>query len=48
MVPGQPADRPLEVDGVLAKMLDYIASHQVFVQDVFACADPRYGSGFAS
>ncbi len=29
-------------DGLLAKMLDFVGGHQVYVQDVFACADPRY------
>jgi phosphoenolpyruvate carboxykinase (ATP) len=37
----QPIDRE-RFDGLLAKMLDHLASHQVYVQDVFACADPRY------
>ena len=40
--PGNQPIGPEKFDGLLAKMLDYIASHQVFVQDVFACADPRY------
>ena len=40
--PGNQPIAPEKFAGLLAKMLDYIASHQVFVQDVFACADPRY------
>lgn len=46
--PGNQPISPEKSTGVLAKMLDYIASHQVLVQDVFACARPRYGAGFAS
>jgi phosphoenolpyruvate carboxykinase (ATP) len=40
-----PGNQPISAerfDGLLAKMLDFIATHQVYVQDVFACADPRY------
>ncbi len=40
-----PGNQPIDqtrFDGLLARMLDYIAGHQVYVQDVFACADPRY------
>jgi phosphoenolpyruvate carboxykinase (ATP) len=40
--PGNQPIAPEKFDGLLARMLDYIESHQVFVQDVFACADPRY------
>ena len=40
-----PGNQPIEqerFEGLLAKMLAYVANHQVYVQDVFACADPRY------
>jgi phosphoenolpyruvate carboxykinase (ATP) len=29
-------------DGVLERMVEYIARNEVYVQDLFACADPRY------
>ena len=29
-------------EGLLARMLGHIAGNEVYVQDVFACADPRY------
>ncbi|HXM56005.1 MAG TPA: phosphoenolpyruvate carboxykinase (ATP) [Candidatus Dormibacteraeota bacterium] len=40
-----PGNQPIDqdrFDGLLGLMLDYVNSHQVYVQDVFACADPRY------
>ena len=40
-----PGNQPIDqerFDGLLAKMLDYMGAHQVYVQDVFACADPRH------
>ena len=40
--PGNQPIAPEKFDGLLNKMLDYVASHQVYVQDVFAGADPRY------
>ncbi|MBV8981296.1 MAG: phosphoenolpyruvate carboxykinase (ATP), partial [Acidimicrobiia bacterium] len=38
-------NRPIEpekFDGLLAKMVDYIGAHEVYVQDLFACADPEF------
>jgi len=32
---------PAKFEGLLKKMQDFCASHEVFTQDVFACADPR-------
>jgi phosphoenolpyruvate carboxykinase (ATP) len=40
--PGNQPISPASFDGLLARMLDYAAHNQVYVQDVFACADPRY------
>jgi phosphoenolpyruvate carboxykinase (ATP) len=40
-----PGNQPIDserFDGLVARMLDFIAGNQVYVQDVFACADPRY------
>src|SRR6266567_4633912 len=40
-----PGNQPIaqeRFDGLLAKMLDFVGRHQVYVQDLFACADPRY------
>jgi phosphoenolpyruvate carboxykinase (ATP) len=40
-----PGNRPISeesFDRLLAKMLDYIDRNEVYVQDVFACADPAY------
>jgi phosphoenolpyruvate carboxykinase (ATP) len=37
----QPMD-PARFEGLLAKMLHHLGDHQVYVQDVFACADPRH------
>jgi phosphoenolpyruvate carboxykinase (ATP) len=40
-----PGNQPISsesFDLLLARMLDYVHGHQVYVQDVFACADPRY------
>ncbi len=36
---------PGAFDGLLARLVDYISSHQVYVQDVHACADPRHRLG---
>jgi phosphoenolpyruvate carboxykinase (ATP) len=32
---------PAKFEGLLTKMQEFCASHEVFTQDVFACADPR-------
>ncbi|HKF75502.1 MAG TPA: phosphoenolpyruvate carboxykinase (ATP) [Candidatus Dormibacteraeota bacterium] len=40
--PGNRAISQENFDRLLAKMLDHIAGQQIYVQDVFACADPRY------
>jgi phosphoenolpyruvate carboxykinase (ATP) len=40
--PGNQPIAPERFDGLLGTMLEYIGRHQVYVQDVFACADPRY------
>ena len=32
---------PAKFEGLLKKMQEFCASHEVFTQDVFACADPR-------
>jgi phosphoenolpyruvate carboxykinase (ATP) len=40
--PGNQPIQPETFDGLLEKMLKYIGSHQVYVQDMFACAEPRY------
>jgi phosphoenolpyruvate carboxykinase (ATP) len=40
-----PGNQPIsgaKFDLLLAKMEGFIASHDVYTQDVFACADPRY------
>ena len=40
-----PGNQPIDqarFDGLLQRMLDYVGSHQVYVQDVFACADPSH------
>src|SRR6059036_3899120 len=40
-----PGNQPIasaRFDGLLARMEEYIASHDVYTQDVYACADPRY------
>jgi phosphoenolpyruvate carboxykinase (ATP) len=40
-----PGNRPIasaKFDQLLAKMEAFIATHEVYTQDVFACADPRY------
>jgi phosphoenolpyruvate carboxykinase (ATP) len=40
-----PGNRPISeesFDRLLAKMLEYIDRNEVYVQDVFACADPAY------
>jgi phosphoenolpyruvate carboxykinase (ATP) len=40
--PGNQPIAPEHFDGLLGTMLEYIGRHQVYVQDVFACADRRY------
>jgi phosphoenolpyruvate carboxykinase (ATP) len=38
-------NRPIEpekFDGLLQKMVDYIAGHEIYVQDLFTCADPSF------
>src|SRR5260370_17682093 len=38
------ANQPIaaaKFEGLLKKMQEFCASHEVFTQDVFACADPR-------
>jgi phosphoenolpyruvate carboxykinase (ATP) len=40
-----PGNQPIasaKFDQLLARMEQFIASHEVYTQDVFACADPRY------
>ena len=40
-----PGNRPIaseKFDGLLRRMQDFISTNDVFTQDVFACADPRY------
>lgn len=40
-----PGNRPISVesfDRLLAKMVEFIERNEVYVQDVFACADPAY------
>ena len=40
-----PGNRPIApemFDRLLQKMTDFIAEHEVYVQDVYACADPDY------
>ncbi|HEV2686610.1 MAG TPA: phosphoenolpyruvate carboxykinase (ATP), partial [Actinomycetota bacterium] len=40
-----PGNRPIaseKFDGLLRRMQEFISTHDVFTQDVFACADPRY------
>jgi phosphoenolpyruvate carboxykinase (ATP) len=40
--PGNQAIASARFDQLLAKMEDFIATHDVYTQDVFACADPRF------
>ena len=40
--PGNQPIAPAKFDGLLARMEEYVASHEVYTQDVFACADPRF------
>src|SRR5215471_19909468 len=40
--PGNQPIAPAKFDQLLARMEDFIAAHEVYTQDVFACADPRY------
>jgi phosphoenolpyruvate carboxykinase (ATP) len=40
--PGNQPIAPERFEGLLQKMVDYMAAHQVYAQDLFACADPRY------
>ena len=40
-----PGNQPIasaKFDQLLARMQEYVATHDVYTQDVFACADPRY------
>ena len=40
-----PGNRPIageKFDGLLHRMQEYVDTHEVYTQDVFACADPRY------
>jgi phosphoenolpyruvate carboxykinase (ATP) len=40
-----PGNQPIasaRFDGLLERMQEFIATHDVYTQDVFACADPRY------
>src|SRR2546426_237954 len=40
-----PGNQPIpsdKFDGLLRRMVEFIGSHDVYTQDVFACADPRY------
>src|SRR5438128_3999844 len=40
--PGNQPIASVRFDGLLARMEEYITSHDVYTQDVYACADPRY------
>jgi len=40
--PGNQPIAPESFDRLLQKMVEYISEHQVYVQDLFACADPNY------
>ena len=40
--PGNQGIATEKFDGLLRRMQEFIESHEVFTQDVFACADPRY------
>ena len=40
--PGNQPIAPAKFDGLLERMQDYVATHDVYTQDVYACADPRY------
>jgi len=33
---------PEKFDRLLQKMVDFVSENEIYVQDVFACADPRY------
>ena len=40
-----PGNQPIasaKFDGLLERMQEYVATHDVYTQDVFACADPRF------
>jgi phosphoenolpyruvate carboxykinase (ATP) len=40
-----PGNQPIasaKFDGLLERMQQYVATHDVYTQDVFACADPRF------
>src|SRR5205807_4072480 len=40
-----PGNKPIageKFDGLLQRMQEFIDTHEVYTQDVFACADPRY------
>src|SRR5213594_321728 len=40
--PGNQPIPPDKFDGLVRRMQEYITTHEVYTQDVFACADPRY------
>jgi phosphoenolpyruvate carboxykinase (ATP) len=40
--PGNQPISPDSFDRLLQKMVDYVSEHQIYVQDMFACADPRH------
>ncbi len=40
--PGNQPIAPDKFDGLLRRMQEFIDTHEVYTQDVFACADPRY------
>src|SRR2546422_360797 len=40
--PGNQPIPPDKFDGLLRRMQEFIATHEVYTQDVFACADARY------
>src|SRR5205807_1255350 len=40
-----PGNKPIageKFDGLLQRMQEFVDTHEVYTQDVFACADPRY------
>src|SRR5207253_2087980 len=40
--PGNQPIAPERFEGLLSRMLDSMAENQVYVQDLYACADPRH------
>src|SRR5256714_8726514 len=40
--PGNQPIRSDKFDGLFRRMEEFIATHEVYTQDVFACADPRF------